>query len=118
MPPDAIDDFDELYRRLAPGWVKPDGTVASVAYKRGGLPENEISVDLARLTTPAATLSGRPNFGIGVFVAAMPRSLGFEVFHDPELDNYAHSVIRGDNSKPKCRLLAEKTAVLLPPRPI
>lgn len=109
-------DDDELHRRLAPGWVDDTGRVASVAFKRAGQPENDISVDLARITTTAATLASRPNFGIGMLKAIEARSLSFEVFHDPQPENHAHSLIRGDNSKEKCRLLAERTLVIILPR--
>ncbi len=41
----TISDEDALYRRLAPDWVLPDGTVTSVAFKLRGKPDNQISVD-------------------------------------------------------------------------
>lgn len=116
MPLETVSDGDLLYRRLAPGWIKPDGSVASVAFMSNGKPDNEISVDLARLTTAQNALSGKPQFGLGQIVARVPRTLGFEVFHDPQLDNYAHSLVTGENSKPKCKNLAEQTAVLVLPR--
>ncbi|MBO1347137.1 MAG: hypothetical protein EBE86_006960 [Hormoscilla sp. GUM202] len=115
--PEEIVDNDQLYRRLVSFHVNPDGTVNSAAFKRRGKPDNSISVDLARLTTPQETLerSGKEGFGLGVLVAIEPRSQGFDVRHDPLPDNPAHSLIEGENNKRKCRLLAEATTVIVPP---
>ena len=50
---------------------------------------------------------------------AVPRRLGFEVQHDPcppqEPDNYAHSLIIGENDAEKCIILAEETTVVYQP---
>ncbi len=112
---EQIADDDELYRRLAPEHVNPDGTVNSAAFKRGKQFDQSISVDLARLTAPARMLAYRPVFGLGVLVAAVPRSLGFTIRHDPLPDNAAHSLIEGENSRAKSRLLAEATTVAVHP---
>jgi hypothetical protein len=64
-----------------------------------------MSVDLAKLTTPQESVnrSDRPGRGIGALQARTPRSLGFEVFHDPIDGNYAHSAIQGDyKDRVKC----------------
>ncbi|HEV7241456.1 MAG TPA: hypothetical protein VGQ36_19650 [Thermoanaerobaculia bacterium] len=111
-----IADDDVLHRRLAPMMVKRDGTVSSVAYVKNGQPDNEISVDLAWRTTTTQTLLSRPSFGIGAITARVPRSLGFEVTHDPLPDNPAHALIRGQSSKEKCRILASETRVVIHPR--
>jgi hypothetical protein len=91
----GVRDDDRLYRRLAPGWVKPDGTVASVAYTRNSRPDPEVSVDLARLSTAQETAAraGRPGFGVGELVAGFPRALGLTVRHAPAEGNPAHSLI-------------------------
>lgn len=82
---ELIADDDLLYRRLAPLHVKPDGSVNSAAFKLRGHPGPHVSVDLARLTTPQATLARapRPGFGLGVLLARDPRSLHLTVHHDP-----------------------------------
>lgn len=116
MSVEVIADDDDLHRRLAPMMVKPDGMVSSVAYIRNGQPDNEMSVDVARLTSTTQTLASRPNFGIGAIAAHVPRRFGFEVIHDPLPDNAAHALIRGENSKEKCRLLAGETRVIVHPR--
>ncbi|MGI8550272.1 MAG: hypothetical protein ACR2PL_05645 [Dehalococcoidia bacterium] len=115
---EAIGDADALYRRLAPSQVNPDGSVNSAAYKRRGLPDPSISVDLARLTTPERALAGfaERGFGLGVLTAGAVRALGLSVHHDPLPASRAHAVIEGANDRVKCRLLAEATAILIPVR--
>jgi hypothetical protein len=51
---EAIEDADILYRRIAPYYIKKDGTISSAAFMkdRGKTPDNEISFEIARLTTP------------------------------------------------------------------
>ena len=124
MTPPVVEILDEdaLYRRLLPYYVKADGKVSSAAYKRRGkVPDNEVSVDLARLTTPVESLRRAPNsgFALGFLLAAAPRRMGFEVRHDPcppqEPDNLAHSPIAGENTPERCILLAEATTLVVPP---
>ncbi len=117
MSLEIVDDDDELYRRLAPDFVKSDGTVSSAAFKRGKVPDPEVSVDLARLTTPDETLrrANRLHHGIGVLIARVPRELGLTVRHDPVEGNPAHAVIEGQTSREQPRLLAEQTRILKHP---
>ena len=113
-----VGDADELYRRLAPDHVGDDGTVLSNAFKVKGKPDLRISVDLAKLTTPEqalASVEGR-GFGLGMLPASLPRSLGFKVRHDPLPGNEAHALIEGENTKDKCRTLADGTRVLIKPQ--
>src|SRR5690242_2711206 len=118
-PREPIGPADELLRWLAPrGHVHEDGTVLSNAYKRNGKPDPDISVDLGRLTTPAETVARalQPGSGVGIVQAAVPLQAGLEVIHTPLPENYAHSSIRGA-TRQHCRLLAEATRVVIPPRP-
>jgi hypothetical protein len=119
---ERILDEDELYRRLPLISLNSDGTVNSAAFKLRGKPDPNISVDLARLTTPQESLNrvvNPNNFRLGAFLANTPRNLGLTVIHDPLNDNYAHSLIQDNentqNSKVICRLLAESTKVIFPP---
>ncbi|MBE9130115.1 MULTISPECIES: hypothetical protein [unclassified Coleofasciculus] len=115
---EEIADQDELYRRLSKlSHIKKNGKVSSAAFKRNKQPENSISVDLARLTTRQESLARvgeerKAQFVLGVLVAGYPRSLGFFVRHDPLQNNYAHSLIEGQNDGEKCNLLAEATTIL------
>jgi hypothetical protein len=114
-----VHDDDRLHRRLAPGWVKPDGAIASVAYARNGRPDPEVSVDLARLATPQETAAraGRPGFGVGELVAGVPRALGLTVRHAPVEGNPAHGLIEGNTSLENCRRMARATRVVIGPAP-
>jgi hypothetical protein len=115
---EEIAERDELYRRLSKlSHIKKNGKVSSAAFKRNKKPENSISVDLARLTTPQEALARvgeerKAQFVLGVLVAGYARSIGFCVRHDPLPDNHAHSLIEGQNDGEKCSLLAE--AITLP----
>jgi hypothetical protein len=114
---EEIADNGQLYRRLVSFHINPDGTINSAAFKLRGKPDPSLSVDLARLSTPEETASraGMPGFGVGVLEASGPRSIGFQVRHDPLPDNPAHSLIEGENTKQKCRRLAEFTTVIISP---
>ena len=113
----SVDDSDNLYRRIAPAHVNPDGTVNSGAYKYGGKFASSISVDLARLTTPEDTLRYRPTFGLGSLEARVPRGLGLTVRHAPMDDNRAHCLIEGSNTRAICRQMAESTTLIVAPDP-
>ena len=112
--PVAIQDSDELLRRLVPTHIDREGRVNSSAYKFHGYPDNNISVNLAHLSSidETAAQAPKPGAGVGSLATAVPRSLSFDVVHDPKPGNEAHSEIRGGNTKEKCRLLAEKTVLL------
>jgi hypothetical protein len=112
---EAIADDDMLYRRLASHCIRPGDTVSSAAFKTRNQWDREISVDLARLTTPArafAPVAHRPGFKLGRIVAGVPRALGFEVRHDPRPDNEAHTLIVGDNSEALSRRLARAVTIV------
>ena len=112
-----VDDSDDLYRRIAPDHVNPDGTINSGAYKYGGEFASSISLDLARLTTRQDALRPRPTFGLGSLRVAVPRSLGLTVRHAPGSDNRAHCLIEGQTTKAICRQLAESTTLIVAPDP-
>jgi hypothetical protein len=123
-----ISDDDELYRRIHPGHINPDtNCVSSGAFV--GADSFNLSVDLARLTTPkdvmdrAVTLQ-RECIGVVSFTARSARQLGFEVVHDPlpETDpdgpNPAHCLVKGEKERPKrqpARALARTCRWVWPP---
>lgn len=114
---EEIDNADGLYRRIFYQYVRKDGSISSSAYRVDGNPDCSISVYLARLTDHKAALSGYQKHGLGEIRAGYPRSIGFVVRHDPIADNYAHSLIEGQNSKTKCHQLAENTQLVVVPPP-
>jgi hypothetical protein len=129
-PTESISDEDWLYRRLALNHLRSDGTVNRTAFMRNSVPPNkgkepdpEVSVDLARLTTPpnspagSLATAGKPHQGIAAMQAVFPRGLGLEVIHapvtsPPELRNPAHSLILG-NAGERAMELCDRMALEL-----
>jgi len=82
---ESITDDDWVYRRLAVHNIRQsDGSVHYNAFMRNSdprgrkkEPDPDVSVDLARLTTPEQSLAvaGRPDQGIGALQAGFPRLL-------------------------------------------
>ena len=114
VEPQEIADSDLLYRRLATHNIRrSDGSVHPNAFMRNADPRGrkkepnpDVSVDLARMTTPERSLAiaARPDQGIGVISAGFPRSLGLRVLHTPideppERRNFAHASIRGNDDE-------------------
>jgi hypothetical protein len=110
----AIADDDMRYRRLARHQINPDGTVNSSAFKRGGIYETEISVDVARLTDPQTSVdrAGRVGFRLGSLPAGEARRLGFRVEHDQLPDNPAHALAFGPNDQEISRALARRVRLI------
>jgi hypothetical protein len=117
---DQISDDDLLYRRFHPTSLRRDGRITYAAYMRPKttIPDPEISVNLARKTTPEETLAAAPPiFGLGMLKASDVRRLGFTVRYSPSQRNRAHCVIEGAKTAKDCYLLAEITQVhTFPPR--
>jgi hypothetical protein len=129
-PAEMITDDDWLYRRLAQNHFRNDGTVNRTAFMRNSVPPNkgkepdpQVSVDLARLTTPpnspegSLAAAGTPNQGIAAMQAGFPRSLGLDVIHDPvtsppALWNLAHTLIQG-NAGERAMELCDRMALEL-----
>lgn len=113
-----IADDDTLLRRFHRSAYR-NGIVGRRAFMYDDEPQQNLSVDLAKLTTPQECRSraGKPGFGVGELSVAYVRSeeIGFEVFHKPENDNWAHCELSGENTLIKCQLLAEHLAVCLVP---
>ena len=131
LPIREILDTDDLYRRIAANHIRRDGTLSPTAFMKSSaskgrpVPDPEISVDLAALTTPELSLrragrpdepDGKPNQGIVALAAGVPRRFGLTVRHDPleesvlNKQNPAHSLIEGnagDGALAICDRLAE-----------
>lgn len=119
LPNVTILDDDSLYRRLHHTQVYEDGSVKSIAYMFNSKPDPEVSVDLARLTTPEESVGrGKPGTGLGEIVTRVPRALGFNVEHRPIPENPAHAQIEGQSTKALCRQLADATRVIITPQKV
>jgi hypothetical protein len=115
-----IEDDDLLYRRLPPRSVTLDGRVLRTAYMLNGKPDPEISVNLARLSSPEATAASQRGRGRGAgeLATRVPRrDLGLTVVHDPdhEQGNDAQCLIIGATSRSQCQTLADATLARIPP---
>jgi hypothetical protein len=107
-------DEDWLYRRLHSACFRGDGTVSSAAFKTNKFPDEQASVDLAKLTTPTESVNrdGKGYRKLGQLQAGGPRALGLNVVHDPLEDNHAHSLICRVNSTVMCKKLARLVQVI------
>ena len=107
-------DHDELFRRILDDWIQENGNISSAAFKNTSNAD-DMSVNLARLTTPKETISEYPHCGVASFLAGFARELGQKVLHDPILDNIAHSTVRGKKTKSIRKKLAKGSTVILSP---
>jgi hypothetical protein len=103
-----IQPEDVLLRRvqfLHPDFIKPDGTPASSSF---GLKTGEVglSVDLERLTTYEKSIQDRSRFRLFALGASFTSELGLQNIHDPQEDNYAHSLIMGTITRGVSKRLA------------
>ena len=108
MEIEEIRNSDRLLRRvqfLHPNFIKPDGTPASSSFslKKG---EDGLSVDIERLTTYADSIQDRKRFRLFALVASYTNELGLDNAHDPQEDNYAHALIRGNITRGIAKKLA------------
>ena len=115
MNVELILDEDEIYRRILDDWIKEDGRPSSAAFQNTSN-TNDMSVNLARLTSPEKTVSEYPNCGVASFLAGFARELEQQVIHKPISDNLAHSTVRGKkNIRIRRKLVEGSTVILLPP---
>jgi len=110
-----IFDMDELYRRFPRQFLKDDGTLSTAAFQNTSR-TTEMSVDLARLTTPSKTALNNENYGVASFEAGAARQLDQEVYHNPTIENNAHSTVRGQKPRRIRLKLAEISKIVLLPK--
>jgi hypothetical protein len=115
---EEIQDDDHLYRRLHPTHIDEQGIVSSAAFNDD---TGDISVDLARLTTPEESVDRAKGIGYGLaeLIASFPRQLGLLVTHDPQPDNDAHTLIQtippGNKGRRLRRDLARAATIIIFP---
>lgn len=112
---EIILNHDELYRRVPDFWIK-ENSISSAAFQNTSNTD-DMSVDLARLTSPIETVSEYPDCGVASFLAGNARNLGQQVLHDPVPQNLAHSTVRGKKNSRIRKKLAECSKIILPPQP-
>jgi len=105
---------DALYRRVAESWIKESGEISSAVFQNA-VGTDEMSGDLARLTTPQTTALNESNYGVASFLAGVARELDQEVFHSPTQDNVAHSTVKGEKTRSIRRKLGRQSTLILWP---
>ena len=119
----VIEPGDELFRRLAPDTVDFSGNMPAVrlnAFYTQGKPDPEISVHVRRIVGDGQAFLdriGRPHFGLAVLLVADVEELGFTVESDDSVDDPAHALIKGADSRRKCEQLAQIAAIYKLPSP-
>jgi hypothetical protein len=115
MPEYSITNEDFLFRRFsildepkyAVFWKLDNGCkVPSSAAFKTKPNEDGLSVNIAALTTPEASVGNAEEFGIAEISAATPISLGYECEYNPQPGNDAHALIVGD-TKPIAKKLSK-----------
>ncbi len=115
MPNYSITNADFLYRRFsildepnyAVFWKLDNGRkIPSSAAFKTKPNEDGLSVNIAALTTPEATVGNAEEFGVAEISASTPIGLGYECKHNPQPDNNSHALIVGD-TKPIAKKLSK-----------
>jgi len=106
---EEIEDEDELYRRIHPDWIKSCGKISSAAFKQK---TPDLSVNIARLTTPEKTLYGYPRHGLGSLPAGTFRIEKLEIYHVPVSCNYAHAIVYGKITDAMAKRVADSAKLI------
>jgi hypothetical protein len=111
----VIHPEDRLLRRvqyLDPTFIKDDGTPSSASFTlkktADGALEDGLSVDLEKLTTYPKAIQDLTRFRLFYLKAQYCTSLGLENVHDPQDENEAHSLVKGNITKSIARKLAQE----------
>lgn len=106
---EEIKDEDELYRRIHPTFIKSHGRISSGAFK----PKTpDLSVNIARLTTPEKTLYGYPRHGLGSLPAGTFRIEKLEIYHVSVSCNYAHAIVYGKITDSMAKRIADSANLI------
>ena len=111
---ETINPEDGLLRRVLidPSYIKPDGSISSLAFKPRKADTDGLSVDLERLTTHQKAIVDSVKFRLARLIAQVPLNLGLTCVHDPREGNAAHSLIQGKFTSGVCRKLASAAKLL------
>ncbi len=113
----GISDDDELLRRVpAYHWIDCPGQrcrPSSLTFEDD--PDGSLSVDIARLTTLAAVLSGHAGYALIGFTARVARENGLIVVADPLPLNGAHAIVVGNKTGSRRRALARLSVWVVAP---
>ncbi|MBU1209612.1 MAG: hypothetical protein KKH04_22285 [Proteobacteria bacterium] len=105
---EEIKDENELYRRIHPEQIK-HGKISSAAFKQK---TPDLSVSIAKLTTPEKVLQKYPRHGLGSLVASIFRKENLEVYHAPVPCNYAHAIVYGKITESVAKRIADSARLI------
>lgn len=123
---ESIADDELLWRRICdvPQWIKEleDGEIkpSSAAFLDNYT--NEVSVNVASLTTQEDVMREHSDMGLVSIKAGLPRSLQHIVAATPEIEDISHRVIcpppevKGNKRKSLARKMAEESKWILHPK--
>jgi hypothetical protein len=111
---EEIFDEDDLYRRFPGKYLDDAGNLSSAAFQNTG-GTDDMSVDLARMTTPETTALDNEVFGVAMIKAGYARGQNQIVFHSPSEGNNAHSTVQGRKTRGIKKKLAESADIILKP---
>ena len=87
-------DHHDLYRRIHPSQANGEKIIS------GAFNDYNLSVVLAKLSSPQKTLKGFHGYGLVSLITGFLRNeCEQEVLHDPIRSNHAHSLVRGKKNK-------------------
>ena len=99
-----IENEDKLLRGVHPQFIKETGKISSGVFRQR---DPHLSVDAEKLTTFEIFFRKHPvSVEIARIITGYVRQLNLEVFHEPLVDNPAHTIIDGTITKTIARKLA------------
>lgn len=113
MTPSDIGEEEHLYRRIHRHFFNAESGRPS----SGAFSQLEMSVDWARHTTPEASLARNNNGDHVALVSLMAqncRNIGLAVTHDPDEENYSHSLVSGKKTDSIKNKLRNASITILP----
>jgi hypothetical protein len=113
---EILPEYNLLRRYIFPNppditFIKDNGKICSTCFhirpNEGG-----ISVDIEHLTTYEKSIQDREKYRLLLLNAGDVQNLELITEHDPEPNNYAHSLIKGNIDKKISRKLAEISKII------
>ncbi len=95
----SIADAERLWRRVPPVQMKVDAETGKIRPSAAAFsPSDEMSVDIASLTTVKCAMAGNRGYGLAEFTAGDARRAGCIVLRRPLRNNRAHALVLGSAS--------------------
>lgn len=113
---DILPEFNLLRRYIYPNppaitYIKENGDICSSCFNLRPK-ENGISVDIEHLTTHEKSIKDRTKYRLLMLNAGAVQNINLITEHDPEIDNYAHTLIKGNIDRKASKKLASLSKIL------